>query len=171
MTPPGTSRLSAGMVGGGFGADIGKTHRYAMRLDDRFTLDAGVFGRDPGRSAAMAAELGVPVERVYQDHREMAEAEARRADGIDLAVVATPNDSHFEVARSFLEAGIAVAEPGVPHHSAAFAEAALSEKAHGAVLAAAKGLAMTAIDILANPSLLSEATAEFRAGPGRPREG
>jgi amidohydrolase len=70
-----------------------------------------------------------------------------------------------------IEAGIAVAEPGVPHHSAAFAEAALSEKAHGAVLAAAKGLAMTAIDILANPSLLSEATAEFKAGPGRPHEG
>jgi amidohydrolase len=68
-----------------------------------------------------------------------------------------------------IEAGIAVAEPGVPHHSAAFAEAALSEKAHGAVLAAAKGLAMTAIDILTDPSLLSEATAEFNAGPGRPR--
>jgi amidohydrolase len=68
-----------------------------------------------------------------------------------------------------IEAGIAVAEPGVPHHSAAFAEAALSEKAHGAVLAAAKGLAMTAIDILTDPSLLSEAKAEFDAGPGRRR--
>lgn len=66
-----------------------------------------------------------------------------------------------------IEAGISVAEPGVPHHSAAFAEAALSEKAHGAVLAAAKGLAMTAIDILADPSLLAQAKAEFAAGPGR----
>jgi len=36
------------------------------------------------------------------------------------------------------------------------------------VLAAAKGLAMTAIDILTDPSLLSEATSEFGAGPGRP---
>jgi amidohydrolase len=68
-----------------------------------------------------------------------------------------------------IEAGIAVAEPGVPHHSAAFAEAALSEQAHGAVLAAAKGLAMTALDILLDPSLLGEATAEFEAGPGKPR--
>ena len=66
-----------------------------------------------------------------------------------------------------IEAGIAVAEPGVPHHSAQFAEAALSEKAHGAVLAAAKGLAMTAIDVLTDPSLLAEAKAEFDAGPGR----
>jgi len=70
-----------------------------------------------------------------------------------------------------IEAGIAVAEPGVPHHSAAFAEAALSEKAHGAVLAAAKGLAMTAIDVLSDPSLLAEAKAEFDAGPGRSRSG
>jgi amidohydrolase len=68
-----------------------------------------------------------------------------------------------------IEAGIAVADPGVPHHSAAFAEAALSEKAHGAVLAAAKGLAMTAIDILTDPPLLADATAEFEAGPGRLR--
>jgi metal-dependent amidase/aminoacylase/carboxypeptidase family protein len=68
-----------------------------------------------------------------------------------------------------IEAGISVADPGVPHHSAAFAEAALSEKAHGAVLAAAKGLAMTAIDILTDPSLLAEAKAEFDAGPGNLR--
>ena len=66
-----------------------------------------------------------------------------------------------------VEAGISIAEPGVPHHSAGFAEAALSEKAHGALIAAAKGLAMTAIDLLTDPSLLSEAKAEFAAGPGR----
>ena len=52
------------------------------------------------------------------------------------------------------------------HHSAAFAEAALSEKAHGAVLAAAKGLAMTAIDLLTDPTLLGEAQAEFDGRPG-----
>lgn len=66
-----------------------------------------------------------------------------------------------------IEAGISISDPDAPHHSAAFAAAAMSEKAHGAVLAAAKGLAMTAIDILTDPSLLSEAKAEFDAGPGR----
>jgi hypothetical protein len=52
-------RLSAGMVGGGEGADIGKTHRHAMRLDDQFVLSAGVFGRDATASARMADRLGV----------------------------------------------------------------------------------------------------------------
>lgn len=108
MSRTGALRLSAGMVGGGPGADIGKTHRYAMRLDDQFELDAGVFGRDRERSLATAATVGVTPERVYADYRAMAAAESQREDGIDVAVVATPNDSHFEIAKTFIEAGIAV---------------------------------------------------------------
>ena len=53
------ARLSAGMVGGGQGADIGKTHRYAMRLDDRYELEAGVFGRDGASSVPRIAESSV----------------------------------------------------------------------------------------------------------------
>src|SRR5258705_7151591 len=68
-------RLAAGMVGGGEGADIGKTHRHAMRLDDHYELVAGVFGRNPDASARMAGHLGVPQDRVYRDYFEMAEHE------------------------------------------------------------------------------------------------
>jgi predicted dehydrogenase len=96
------------MVGGGAGADIGKTHRYAMRLDDQFELTSGVFGRDREVSLALAAELGIAGDRSYRDYTEMAAAEAVRPDGADVVVVATPNDSHFDIARAFLEAGISV---------------------------------------------------------------
>src|SRR5512144_2387804 len=71
-------------------------------------LTAGVFGRGPGASAATAAQLGLPADRCYRDHREMAAAESRRPDGVEVVVVATPNDSHHEIARTFLERGIAV---------------------------------------------------------------
>src|SRR4051812_50192072 len=94
------------MVGGGAGADIGKTHRHAMRLDDQYVLAAGVFGRDQETSADVARDLGV--DRAYRDHREMAAAESTRPDGVDVVTVATPNDSHFEIARTVLEAGISV---------------------------------------------------------------
>jgi predicted dehydrogenase len=57
----------------------------------------------------MAAQLGIEADRSYADYRAMAAAEAARADGIDLVVVATPNDSHVEIVTAFLEAGIAVA--------------------------------------------------------------
>ncbi len=102
------SRLSAGMVGGGIGADIGKTHRNGMRLDDRYRLEAGVFGQDPEQSRQVAAGLGVSPERVYASYTEMAEREAARPDRVDLVVVATPNDSHFEIAGTFLRHGFHV---------------------------------------------------------------
>lgn len=136
MSAPETLRLSAGMVGGGTGADIGKTHRYAMRLDDRFTLDAGVFGQSTERSAETAAQLGVSPQRTYRDFRAMASAEAQREDGIDLAVVATPNDSHIEIARAFIEAGIAVVcEKPLSNDSASSAELVRLADERGVLLA------------------------------------
>jgi predicted dehydrogenase len=91
------------MVGGGRGAMIGASHRHAMWLDNQYVLAAGVFGRDPQASAEFAESIGV--ERVYADYREMAEQEAGR---LDVVAVVTPNDTHFEIARAFLEAGISV---------------------------------------------------------------
>ena len=38
----------------------------------------------------------------------MAEKEAAREDGIDFVVVVTPNNTHYQVCKAFLEAGIHV---------------------------------------------------------------
>lgn len=46
--------------------------------------------------------------RCYADYREMAEKEAARDDGIDFVVVVTPNVSHYEICKAFLNAGIHV---------------------------------------------------------------
>ncbi|OBC15944.1 oxidoreductase [Mycobacterium sp. 852013-50091_SCH5140682] len=127
-------RLSAGMVGGGEGADIGKTHRQAMRLDDQFVLSAGVFGRGAAASARMADRLGV--DRIYPDYREMAAAEATRPDGVDVVVVATPNDSHFDIASAFLRAGISVVcEKPLTRDAASAAELVSIAASTGAILA------------------------------------
>lgn len=136
MSAPHTRQLVAGMVGGGSGADIGKTHRHALRLDGQFDLQAGVFGRDPGSSAAAAARLGIPADRAYRDYRQMAEAESAREDGVDVVVVATPNDSHFDIARAFLEAGVSVVcEKPLTRDSATAAELVRIAAANGVVLA------------------------------------
>ena len=55
-----------------------------------------------------ALELGVDPARCYADYREMAEKEAARDDGIDFVVVVTPNVSHYEICKAFLNAGIHV---------------------------------------------------------------
>jgi hypothetical protein len=53
-------RIRIGMVGGGPGAGIAETHRVAMRMDDRYSLEAGVFSRDPDRSRTRQQAGRVP---------------------------------------------------------------------------------------------------------------
>ena len=104
-----TRRIRVGMVGGGPGAGIAETHRTAMRIDDRCLLMAGVFSRDSEKSRGAARLLRIEPDRVYPDYRVMAEVESKREnDGIDVAVIVTRTDSHFEIAKKFLQSGIQV---------------------------------------------------------------
>ncbi|MBV9489423.1 MAG: Gfo/Idh/MocA family oxidoreductase [Verrucomicrobia bacterium] len=100
--------VRAGMVGGGPGAGIAETHRTAMRLDDRYALVAGAFSRSHDKSLAAARRLRIALDRVYPDYAAMAAAESQRPDGIDAAVIVTPTDSHYAIAKAFLETGIHV---------------------------------------------------------------
>ena len=122
------------MVGGGPGAMIGAAHRHAMWLDHQYVLTAGIFGRDPAASAEFAESIGV--ERVYDDYREMAEREAARDDGVDVVAVVTPNDSHYEIAKAFLEKRISVVcEKPLTNDSTSAAELVAIADANGAILA------------------------------------
>src|SRR5437899_7734039 len=82
-------RLRLGMVGGGPGAFIGAVHRIAARLDDRYELVAAALSSDAAKSLAGAQELGIP--RAYRSFEEMASAEPKREDGIEVVAIATPN--------------------------------------------------------------------------------
>src|ERR1700730_10206105 len=104
-----TRRIRVGMVGGGPGAGIAETHRTAMRLDDKCVLIAGVFSRDSEKSRGAARLLRIDLDRVYPDYSVMAEVESKReSDRIDVAVIVTRTDSHFEIAKKFLQSGIQV---------------------------------------------------------------
>jgi len=99
-------RLRLGMVGGGPGAFIGAVHRIAARLDDRYELVAAALSSNPERGLAAAKELHIP--RAYASFEEMAAAESKRSDGIDVISIVTPNHLHHAPAKAFLEAGIDV---------------------------------------------------------------
>lgn len=100
--------LRLGMVGGGPGSNIGATHRQAARLDRRYELVAGVFASDAERSRAFAATLGIEPARRYATWHEMAAQEAQRQDGIEVVAIMTPNNSHYAIAKAFLEQGVDV---------------------------------------------------------------
>ena len=101
-------RLRLGMVGGGRGAFIGAVHRAAARLDDQWELVAGALSSDPETAISSARDLGIAPDRAYRDFRQMAAAEAARADGIDAVAVTVPNHLHAAVTMAFLETGIHV---------------------------------------------------------------
>jgi len=102
------AKLRLGMVGGGQGAFIGEVHRIASRLDGKYELVAGALSSDPERAAASAAELGIAADRSYKNFEDMAQAEASRDDGIEIATIVTPNHLHFAAASAMLRAGIHV---------------------------------------------------------------
>jgi len=100
--------MNWGLIGGGEGSQIGATHRIAAGLDGAFQLAAGALDIDASRARDYALRLGIARDRAYGDWREMLEAEQSRPDRVALVTVATPNNSHFEITRAFLQAGFDV---------------------------------------------------------------
>lgn len=101
-------KINWGLIGGGEGSQIGPAHRIAAGFDGAFQFAAGALDMDPARAREFAIRLGVDSDRAYGDWREMLAGEKRRSDRIELVTVATPNFSHFEITKAYLEAGFDV---------------------------------------------------------------
>jgi predicted dehydrogenase len=96
------------MIGGGEGSQIGPAHRLGAAVDGDFSFVAGAVDHRPDAGRAFGQRLGLATDRSYGDWREMLESERERDDRIDLVTVATPNATHFEISKAFLEAGFHV---------------------------------------------------------------
>jgi predicted dehydrogenase len=99
-----------GMIGGGRGAFIGTVHRMAASLDGKIELVAGCFSADPEKSRASGEDFFLNPSRVYGSYQEMAAKEAALpADQrVDFVSIVTRNNTHFAIAKAFLEAGFNV---------------------------------------------------------------
>jgi predicted dehydrogenase len=102
------AKLNWGLVGGGEGSQIGPAHRLGAAVDGEFAFVAGALDHRPEAGRAFGQRLGLAADRAYGSWREMLEGERNRADRVDLVTVATPNATHFEITRAFLEAGFNV---------------------------------------------------------------
>ena len=103
-------KLKMGMVGGGRGAFIGGVHRRAANLDGQIELVAGAFSSDPKKSKLSGKDFFLSPSRVYGSYQEMAEKEALLPPGerIDFVSIVVQNYLHFDVAKTFLQAGFNV---------------------------------------------------------------
>lgn len=106
--PAANRRLRLGMVGGGREGLVGQWHWTGARVSNRWELVAAAPSSDPEAARASGRAWHLAEDRIYSDWREMARAEAGRADGIDAVAICTPNWAHYEMAMAFLEAGIDV---------------------------------------------------------------
>ena len=102
------AKLQWGMIGGGEGSQIGPAHRLGAQADGHFAFVSGALDHNPEAGRAYAQGFDVAADRAYGDWREMLERERAREDRIDLVTVATPNATHFEITKAFLEAGFNV---------------------------------------------------------------
>lgn len=103
-------KLRMALVGGGQGAFIGRVHATAAVLDNRAALVAGALSSDPAKAKASAPDYDISADRAYGSYTELIEKEkALPADRrIDFITVATPNHTHFPIAKAALEAGFNV---------------------------------------------------------------
>jgi predicted dehydrogenase len=109
VNPPLNRKLRMGLVGGG-GGFVGRVHVLAATLDNRAVLAAGALSSDPARARSLAPDFGIPPERAYGCYQEMIASEAPlpASERIDFVSIATPNHTHFNIARTFVEGGFNV---------------------------------------------------------------
>ena len=100
--------LLYGMVGGGLTSQIGDSHRVALNRDNYYKLVAGAFDIDSEKGRQYGKSLGLQSDRVYENYIEMAKKESSREDKINVIGIMTPNNTHYSIAKQFIEEGINV---------------------------------------------------------------
>lgn len=110
INSPLNRKLRMGLVGGGQGAFIGRVHSIAAQLDNAAILLAGALSSDAAKAKASAPDYDIRPERAYGSYKDMIAGELKlpASERIDFASVATPNHTHFEIAKAFAEAGFNV---------------------------------------------------------------
>ena len=97
--------LSLGFIGGGMNSAVGRCHKVASQMDDRWRLTAGAFSRSSDVNRETGAQWGVREDRVYDDWRSLLASESGRLDAV---VVLTPTPQHSGQIRELLAAGFDV---------------------------------------------------------------
>ena len=110
VDPPLGRRLRMALVGGAGSGFIGRVHVVAATLDNQAELVAGALSSSPQRGREAAEEFGIDAGRAYASAPDLVEAESAlpAEQRADFVTIATPNYTHFEIARGAIEAGFNV---------------------------------------------------------------
>jgi predicted dehydrogenase len=103
-------KLRMALVGGGQGSFIGRVHCTAAVLDNRAELVAGALSSNPERAKASAPDYAIADARAYGSVAELIESENKLPadERIDFISIATPNHTHYDIAKAALAGGFNV---------------------------------------------------------------
>lgn len=103
-------KLRMGLIGGGQGSFIGRVHATAAVLDNRAEIVAGALSSNPERAKASAPDYGIGEDRAYSSYSELFESESKLPEDqrVDSVSIATPNHTHYEIAKAAVDAGFNV---------------------------------------------------------------
>ncbi len=103
-------KLRMALVGGGQGSFIGRVHATAAVLDNRAALIAGALSSNAERAKASAPAYDIAESRAYTSITDLINSEKALPEDerIDFVSVATPNHTHFDIAKAAVEAGFNV---------------------------------------------------------------
>jgi amidohydrolase len=104
-----------------------------------------------------------PLSRAYAENMERLGRRVEDMSRVPAAVAGSTDMGNVSKLVPSIHPMIAVAPPSVALHSAEFTHWAGSGDGHRAISDGAKGLAMTAVDLLCQPALLAAVKAEFAA--------
>lgn len=132
-----------------------------------------------GAALAAGARLELKVEEEYEPllpNDMLSRLFQRHLEMLGVPIDPEPEDQNLgstdvgNVSRVVptIQPSIAICKPPIPCHSPEFAVAASSEEGHRMMLIAAKALALTALDLLADPERLQQVKAEFAMRSGQP---
>ena len=103
-------KIRLGILGGGGDSLIGVLHRVASYINDNYQITGAVFNPDFEVNKAFAAEIDIPLNRIYKDFDTLVEEELKlpKEERIQVCSILTPNFLHFPMAKKLLENGFHV---------------------------------------------------------------
>jgi predicted dehydrogenase len=103
-------KIRLGILGGGGDSLIGVLHRVASHINDNYQITGAVFNPDYEVNKAFAAEIDVPLNRIYKDFDTLIAEEMKlpKEERIQVCSVLTPNFLHFPMAKKLLDNGFHV---------------------------------------------------------------
>lgn len=98
-------KLRIAFLGGAYDSAVGRVHRIAVEMDQRFELVAGCFSRKDETNRSSALKYGIRPERAYSSLDKLIDEEVGKIDAI---VILTPTDQHVNQLVTCIDAGLPV---------------------------------------------------------------